>query len=376
METRKFLIVGAGWTGATIARKLAEDGHKILVRDLNNHVAGHAWDTPSKKYGIMTHIYGPHIFHTFNEEVFKFVTKFGSFYQEQPVVSVFIKETGKTYTTPFNFELIDDLVSNPENLKKKLLEAFPNRERVTVLEIINHDDEDIKKYGELLFEIDYRPYTAKQWGRDPEEVDPTVLERVPIYLGYQEKYFVDPYVGFFKEGYTGVINNILRHENITVELGKKVLKDEIFEYNNNGWEVVYTGALDELFDYKYGHLPYRSLKMTYQEIDQKNMFGRHSVVAFPYDKTVTRITQAQRLPIAETDKTVLIIEEPVEHIPNKTHPYYPINNEKNNKLHEKYIKLAKEKGIKYCGRLADYKYYNMDQVVEAAIRYYEEELKL
>lgn len=375
MEAKRYLVVGAGWAGSTIARKLAEDGSKVLVVDRNGYVAGHAHDKPSEKYGIMTHVFGPHIFHTYKEKVFQFVSQFGDFFYEQPVISVFIEETGKTYKTPFNFELLDDLSPSPEATKKALLEAFPGRERVTVLELINHKDRLVSDYGKLLFKVDYQPYTAKQWGREPEEVDPTVLERVPVFMGYQEGYFEDTYVGFFKEGYTKLMENMLHHKNISVELNREISKEEIFQYNNDGWTVIYTGALDELFDYRYGHLPYRSLKMTYKESAKKDVYGEHSVIAFPRDKTVTRVTQAQRLPIIEDcEQTVLVIEEPMEHIPGKTHPYYPINNEENNNLHKKYVDLANETGIKFCGRLADYKYYNMDQVIETALKYYEEEL--
>jgi UDP-galactopyranose mutase len=292
---------------------------------------------------------------------------------------------GALLPSPFNFKAIDMLY--PENeadfLKKALLHEYPRQNMVTIVTLLKSEVPQIRKFAELLFELDYRPYTAKQWGISPEEIDVSVLQRVPIILSYENSYFDDPYQCMPKYGFTYFFKDLLNHPNIKILINTDANKLIHLHENSvsvDGFDtdvtVVYTGAIDEFLNYRFGHLPYRSLIFKYQDKDVDS-FQPVPVVSDPKAVGYTRITEYKKLPVQICDeKTVIAVEYPVAYHSEHTaelEPYYPIITNDNQKLYEKYAKALKSvKNLYLCGRLANYKYYNMDQAIIRAFEVFDE----
>lgn len=368
-----YVIVGCGISGVTIARILAESGHKVEIWERRNHIAGNMHDFIDE-YGILVHQYGPHIFHTSNQAVWDFVNRFEEWKPFKLVCGA--TWAGKYTPTAFNFKTIDTFFppEKAEMLKKKLLEAYPGRDSATVVEVLENPDADIRGYAEYLFQNDYAPYTAKQWGVSPSEIDPSVLKRVPLRFSYDESYFTDKYEAMPVHSYTKMFENMLNHPNIQVKLGVEALdrlsiidckmrvdgKPEVC--------VVYSGALDELFEFKYGKLPYRSLRFEWKH-DDIDSLQEAPVVAYPQEPGFTRITEYKKLPIQCVKGTSYAIEYPLPYVPGEVNePYYPVLTVESQKQYEQYKALAdKVTNLICCGRLGGFKYYNMDQAVAAAI---------
>ncbi|MBO5746877.1 MAG: UDP-galactopyranose mutase, partial [Clostridia bacterium] len=335
-------------------------------------------------YGVLVHKYGPHIFHTNNEKVWDFVNRFEDWKPFKLVCGA--AWDGKYTPTAFNFKTIDTFYSEEDakKLKEKLLAAYPGRESATVVEVLQHEDPDIRGYAEYLFENDYAPYTAKQWGISPEEIDPSVLKRVPLRFSYNESYFTDTYEAMPCNSYTRLFENLLQHENITLKLGveakdKLVFKNgrvTVAEEENFDVTVIYTGALDELFDLQHGELPYRSLRFEWKHEDVDS-FQEAPVVAYPKEPGFTRITEYKKLPLQDVKGTTYAVEYPLPYIKGQTvEPYYPVLTESSQQQYDKYRKLAEGiENLVCCGRLADFKYYNMDQAIEAAMKVVDDLLK-
>lgn len=368
------LIIGCGLSGAVAARKYAELGKQVTIWERRDHIGGNMFDYVDK-HGFLVQKYGPHIFHTHNIDVFNYIQQFE---QWNPFHLVCGAEWSGKYTpTPFNFTTIDTFFS-PEKaakLKKKLREAFAEREFATVIEVLEHSDPDIRSYAEYLFQNDYAPYTAKQWGVSPSEIDPSVLKRVPLRFSYSEGYFDDPYQVMPKHSYTTFFENLLNHPNIQIELGVEALKHIIVKNNHiyvDGIEVdfpvVYTGALDELFGGIYGQLPYRSLRFEWK-YEEKDSIQPAPVVAYPQAEGYTRITEYKKLPVQDHQGTSYAIEYPLPYQEGKKlEPYYPVLTEESKIQYSQYKTLAdKIPNLISCGRLADFKYYNMDQALERAL---------
>lgn len=370
----KYLIIGCGISGATIGRILAEKGNTVEIWERRNHIAGNMYDYIDD-HGILVHQYGPHIFHTNNEKVWEFINRFEEWKPFKLVCGAVWD--GKYTPTAFNFKTIDTFygAEEAEKLKKKLLDAYPGRDFTTVVEVLEHPDPDIKAYAEFLFENDYAPYTAKQWGISPKKIDPSILKRVPLRLSYDESYFTDKYEAMPVHSYTEMFQNMLNHPNIIVELGiealdrLKIVNDSIII---NGREtekisVIYTGALDELLKYKYGELPYRSLRFEWKYEDKESLQNA-PVVAYPKELGYTRITEYKKLPIQNVNGTSYAIEYPLSYVPdNDTEPYYPVLTTESKVCYNKYLESVKKiKGLYTCGRLSDFKYYNMDEAINSA----------
>ena len=374
------LIIGAGICGSIIARKLAENNKKVLIMERRNHIAGNLYDEMDDN-GILVQRYGPHIFHTSSKEAYDFITKYHKWndYHHQPAVEM----DGVISPAPPDYTTIDLFYAGEEaeNLKKHLEEKFAGQETVAILELINCDDPIIKKYGNKLYEANYKPYTAKQWGIAPEEIDPGIFKRVPVRLNYRKGYFNDSYVCMPENGFTDFFEKLLEHQNIEIQLNadaNKLIKIDTDKkqivYNGKpvNMPVVYTGAIDELLEYRYGELPYRSLRFEYRT-ENTDSFQEASVTAFPKAQGYTRITEFKKLPPQNVPGvTTIMYEYPMQANKDEgNEPYYPIINDNNTASYKKYLAdLEGVSNLRLCGRLADYKYYDIDNAVMRALEVY------
>lgn len=370
-----FLVVGCGLSGAVIARHLAEQGKRVTVWERRNHIGGNMYDYVDE-HGFLVQKYGPHTFHTKEKKLYDYMCQYE---QWEPYKLTCGAVWGGKYTpTPFNFTTIDTFypVAKAEALKKKLTDAFAGRETATVVEVLAHPDPDIRGYAQFLFENDYAPYTAKQWGVDPSEIDPSVLGRVPLRFSYNLGYFDDAYEVMPRHSFTRFFENLLDHPNIRVELGVEALEHLKARENRlylDGKEldilVIYTGALDELFGGVYGQLPYRSVSFDwrYEDIDS---LQDAPVVAYPQEPGFTRITEYKKLPVQEKPGTSYAVETSLPYREGeKMEPYYPVLTEASQVQYAKYKAMADQiPNLIYCGRLADFKYYNMDQALDRALQ--------
>lgn len=368
------LVVGCGLCGAVIARHLAEQGKKVVIWERRNHIGGNMYDYVDE-HGFLVQKYGPHTFHTKEKALYDYMCRFEQ-WQDYKLTCGAVWD-GKYTPTPFNFTTIDTFFS-PEKaglLKEKLKTAFAGREFATVVEVLSHPDTDIREYAEYLFQNDYAPYTAKQWGVSPAEIDPSVLKRVPLRFSYDEGYFDDPYQVMPVHSFAKFFENLLDHPNIEVQLGVEALEHLQVRDGKlllNGKEtlfpVVYTGALDELFGGVYGALPYRSLRFEWKFEDKESLQDA-PVVAYPQEKGYTRITEYRKLPIQNKPGTSYAVEYPLPYREGeKLEPYYPVLTVESQKQYAKYKALADQiSNLVCCGRLADFKYYNMDQALEWAL---------
>lgn len=368
------LVIGCGLSGAVIGRALAEQGKKVVIWERRNHIGGNMYDYVDE-HGILVQKYGPHTFHTKKKELFDYMCKYEKWMDYKLTCGAV---WNNTYTpTPFNFTTIDTFYPKEKaaTLKEKLVSAFEGRSTATVVEVLQHPDKEIRDYAQFLFENDYAPYTAKQWGVLPSEIDPSVLKRVPLRFSYDEGYFDDEYQVMPQNSFTHFFKNLLNHPNIKVKLGLEAFD----RLTVNGQRlyidgmittipVVFTGALDELFHCIYGKLPYRSLRFEwkYKNIDS---FQAAPVVAYPQEKTFTRITEYNKLPVQIGKGSSYAVEYPIPYCDGQDiEPYYPVLTENSQQKYIKYKKLADQiPNLIYCGRLADFKYYNMDQALERAL---------
>lgn len=374
------LVVGCGFSGAVCARVLAEEfGMRVRIIDKRNHIAGNMYDEKDEQ-GILVHRYGPHIFHTNSDEAFSYIRPFSEWFAYEHRVLGKIKD--KLVPIPFNFKSIDMLfpAEKAESLKTKLPAAFPGREKVTVSELVGAEDAELGELGRFVFDYVFKNYTAKQWGTPVETLDSGVINRVPVVLSYDDRYFQDAIQMTPKHGFTALFENLLSHPNISVALGCDAKCHLTLDCNAGTMQFdgrpfdgicIYTGPADELFDYAYGPLPYRSLHMVFEHHD-KTAFQPASVVNYPNDGEFTRITEFKKLTgQKKSASTTVMYEYPRAYVRGSDEagiPYYAILNDENRKLHAKYAALAEKiPGLHLCGRLADYAYYNMDAAILAAL---------
>lgn len=372
-----YVIVGAGLSAAVVARCLADDGKKILIIERRNHLGGNLFDEKNED-GIIVQKYGPHTFHTNSDEVIKFVTKYAEF--EEYHLKCEVSMVNKITPSPFNFKTIDQFYdkNKAELLKDKLLKNYPQG-KATVVELLESKDEDIAEYANFLFENDYSLYTSKQWGISPKEVDPSVLKRVPVEFSYKDWYFYDKFEGIPMGGFMTLMNNLLNSPNISKVINEDAIRHITFEddyvlYDGIKQNIIFTGETDELFKYKFGKLPYRSLRFEYEKHNIKD-YQTSAIVAYPsHDYGFTRITEYTKLPYQNCEKTVIVKEYPLVYINgSNAEPYYPILTKDSQKSFEEYKKEAsKYKNLTLLGRLAEFKYYNMDQCVLNALNKYKE----
>ena len=370
------IIVGAGIAGATVARKLAEESNKkVLVLERRNHIGGNCYDKPDD-HGILIHEYGPHIFHTGDEGVREFLSRFTKWYDFGH--EVVAKVGDQLIPVPFNLNTLHMVYDKEkaERLEKKLIEEYGLDSRVPIMKLRESTDADVREIADYVYKNVFLYYTMKQWGQTPEEISPEVTGRVPVVISYDNRYFKDKYQSVPVDGFTPMFAAMLDHPNIEVRTGvdcSDVLDFEdgkiYFEKAEFTGDLVYTGALDELFDCKFGRLPYRSLNFQFEHLDQDS-FQDHSVVNYTVSEDFTRITEFKFLTgQKDTDGTTIVREYPFAYTGAQGEiPYYAILNAENEALYDKYRALTAHLDHFYLlGRLAEYKYYNMDAMARKAL---------
>ena len=375
------IIVGAGIAGATVARKLAEESNKkVLVLERRNHIGGNCYDKPDD-HGILIHEYGPHIFHTGDEGVREFLSRFTKWYDFGH--EVVAKVGDQLIPVPFNLNTLHMVYDKEkaERLEKKLIEEYGLDSRVPIMKLRESTDADVREIADYVYKNVFLYYTMKQWGQTPEEISPEVTGRVPVVISYDNRYFKDKYQSVPVDGFTPMFEAMLDHPNIEVRTGvdcSDVLDFEdgkiYFEKAEFTGDLVYTGALDELFDCKFGRLPYRSLNFKFEHLDQDS-FQDHSVVNYTVSEDFTRITEFKFLTgQKDTDGTTIVREYPFAYTGAEGEiPYYAILNAENEALYEEYRLLTEDfDKFHLLGRLAEYKYYNIDAMCRKAMELAEE----
>ncbi len=351
-----YLIVGAGYAGSVLAERLAQVANKkVLIIDKRNHIAGNAYDYYNED-GILIHKYGPHIFHTNSKDVFDYLSKFTEwhYYQHKVLASV----DGQMVPIPINLNTINALYGL--SLNSNEVEDFFASKAEDVKQIATSEDVVVSKVGRELYEKFFKGYTKKQWELDPSELDASVTARVPTRTNKDDRYFTDTYQAMPLYGYTKMFEKMLDHPNIKIMLNTDY-QDIIDEIRYK--KLIFTGPVDEYFNYCYGKLPYRSLEFKFETID-RDQFQQAGTINYPNDYAFTRITEFKHLTGQKHPKTSLVYEYPKA----EGDPYYPIPKMENTLLYKKYQALADQLTNTYfVGRLATYKYYNMDQVVAQAL---------
>ncbi|MEA2603280.1 MAG: UDP-galactopyranose mutase [Acidobacteriota bacterium] len=354
-----YMIVGAGFAGSVLAERLARgSGKKVLLVDRRSHIGGNAYDHYDDA-GILVHKYGPHIFHTNSREVFEYLSGFTKWrpYEHRVRASV----DGQLVPIPINLDTINQLYGlklNSMEVESFFASVAEPRDSVRTSE-----DVVVSRVGRELYEKFFRGYTRKQWGLDPSQLDATVTARVPVRTNRDDRYFSDTYQAMPLKGYTRMFENMLDHDNIKILLNTDYHElDGMIPYE----QMIFTGPVDEFFDFRYGKLPYRSLEFQFETINQE-WVQPVAVVNYPNQHLYTRSTEFKHLTGQEHAKTSLVYEYPRA----EGDPYYPVPRPENAELYKKYQALAEErKDVHFVGRLATYKYYNMDQVVAQALSVY------
>jgi UDP-galactopyranose mutase len=354
-----YLVVGAGFAGATIAERLAAHaGKKVLICDKRPHIGGNAYDVYDDA-GILVHKYGPHIFHTNSRDVFEYLSRFTEWrpYQHRVLACV----DGQLLPIPINLDTVNRMYGT--NYTSFELEAFFRSVAEPVEQIRTSEDVIVSKVGRELYEKFFRNYTRKQWGLDPSELDASVTARVPVRTNRDDRYFTDAYQVMPLHGYTRMFERMLAHPNIKVLLNADYRE---IEGTIPHAEVIFTGPIDEFFDFRFGKLPYRSLDFRF-ETRNAPVAQPGPVVNYPNENAYTRVTEFKYLTGQEHPKTTLVYE----FAKAEGDPYYPVPQPQNAALYRKYHELAEETpGVHFLGRLGTYRYYNMDQVVAQALTLY------
>ena len=368
MKKYDYLVVGSGLFGSTCANILNKNGKKVLVIDKRNHIAGNVYTENVE--GINVHKYGAHIFHTDYKDVWEYVNSFVEFnrYTNSPVA----RYKNEIYNMPFNmntFAKIWDDVFTPDDAMRHINEERKEMEGKTPQ---NLEEQAISLIGRTIYEKLVKGYTEKQWGRDCKELPAFIIKRLPVRLIYDNNYFNDRYQGIPIGGYTKLVEKML--DGIEVKLNTDYFANKE-EFNNMADKIIYTGMIDEYFDYKYGRLEYRSLKFDTKVLDVENFQGNAVVNYTGKEVPYTRVIEHKHFEsVKNNPKTVVTYEYPDNWTPEKD-AYYVINDEKNNAIAEQYRELAKkEKNVIFGGRLASYKYYDMDDVIKEAFEIMNNEL--
>ena len=350
------LIAGAGFAGSTVARQLAEAGHRVHLVDRRPHIAGNAFDELDA-HGLLIHRYGPHIFHTNSERVVEFLSRFTEWrHYEHRVLSVV---NGKHYPFPINRDTLHQLYGL--DLDEAGAGAFFERVREPRNPVRSSEDVVLNSVGRDLYEKFFLNYTRKQWGLEPAQLKAGVAARIPVRINTDDRYFTDTFQAMPLRGYTKMFERMLDHPNITVELGVDFA--DVRKRGNWG-RVIYTGPIDAYFDHRHGQLPYRSLRFEHEHLSNMVQYQPTGTVNYPNDHLYTRITEFKHLTGQQHTGTSIVREYPQA----KGEPYYPIPSDESEALFKRYQAAADaEHGVIFVGRLAEYRYYNMDQVVAAAL---------
>lgn len=351
-----YVIVGAGFAGATVAAQMARNfGKRVMLLDRRSHVGGNAYDHYDRA-GVLVHKYGPHIFHTNSRDVVDYLSLFTEWrtYEHRVLASV----DGKLVPIPINLDTVN--VLHGLNLTVGELEAYLETIAEKPASVRTSEDVVVSRVGRDLYTKMFRGYTRKQWGLDPSELDASVTARIPVRLNRDDRYFSDTYQVMPLHGFTRMFENMLDHPNITIMLNTDY-RDAMNSIRYR--ELVYTGPIDEFFDFRYGKLPYRSLQFRHETLNVKKL-QPVAVINHPNEHDYTRVTEFKHLTGQSHSKTSVVYEYPCD----GGDPYYPVPRPENAALYKQYEALAAQaQGVHFVGRLATYKYYNMDQVVAQAL---------
>jgi len=355
--TYDVLVVGAGFAGAVCAERLADAGKRVLLIDRRRHLGGNAYDEMDEA-GVRIHVYGPHLFHTNGKRIFEYLSRFTSwrFYEHR----VRAQLAGKLYPMPINRRTINELYDL--SLDEAGVGAFLERVREPRAPIKTSEDVVLSSVGRDLCEKFFRGYTRKQWGLDLSELSAGVAARIPTRTGDDDRYFADDFQFMPADGYTAMFRKMLAHRGIDIKLNL-----EYAAVRDQGLAdlTVYTGPIDAYFHFRFGRLPYRSLEFEHLHLPDVQLYQPVGTVNFPNDHEYTRITEFKHLTGQECAGTSIVREYPKA----AGEPYYPIPRPENEALYQRYRELANAQSrVKFVGRLAQYRYYNMDQVVGAALK--------
>ncbi len=378
-----YIVVGAGFAGSTVAERIANKLKKqVLIIDKRNHIGGNCFDYRNET-GIIIHKYGPHLFHTDDKNVVEYLSNFTDWHIYKHKVLALVE--GKKIHIPFNFESLEKLFPHHLSIKlqEKLLQYFKYGSRISVLDLKKHNDPDINFLGNFLYEKIYLNYTAKQWGKKPDEISEEVISRVKVIIGKNEGYFDDKYQMVPLNGYSQIFQNMLQNKYIKILLNtdfKEIIKIDIentkiyFLNQEFKGKLIFTGMIDELFEYRFGKLPYRSLKFHFKTLDQE-YFQEVATINYPNNYDFTRITEFKHIHPLQTPKTTIVFEYPEDYEIGKI-PYYPVFTQESTNIYQKYLYLSQKfNNLILVGRLAEFKYYDMDDIVKRALEIFEEKIK-
>ena len=357
-----YLIVGSGFYGSICAHELTKAGYKCLVIDKRNHIGGNCHT--ENRDGINIHTYGPHIFHTSNEDVWKWINQFVEFnnFTLRPVANY----KGEIYSLPFNMWTFNKLwgVTHPHQAKSIITEQSSE-----IGEPTNLEEQAIKLVGRDVYEKLIKGYTTKQWKKDPKDLPKEIIKRLPVRFNYDNNYFNDRYQGIPIGGYTQIFEKLL--EGIEIRLGIDYFKDELPKHN----KVIYTGPIDKFYNYQFGELEYKTTVFDHKRLENNNYQGTAMMNYTDIETPFTRCIEHKHFESIQSNITWITFEYPTEYKAKLTEPMYPVNDTENNSKYSKYKELAsQEKDIIFGGRLAEYKYYDMHQVIESALNFIKKEI--
>lgn len=366
MQEQPIIIVGAGLSGATLARKFAEDSEDVIVVDKRDHIGGNTYDFINE-HGVLMAKYGAHIYHDSDDETWEFVSRFTEWIPYEHRVKSYVE--GKLVTVPTNIDTYNEVLGENWTDGEKLRE-WVEAQHLEIIEPKNSEESALKRIGsDVIYEKMFKNYTKKQWDKYPSELDASVMERIPVRYDHNDRYFGDKYEGIPKQGYTVMARNMLDHENIKVILGRDYHDMDLPKPKL----LFYTGKIDTYFGEKFGKLEYRSIEFEHETHRKKN-YQDHAVINYPAEEVpYTRIIEHKKF-FGDEYQNLPVTTITREYSIAGGEPYYPVPNQTNRDLYEKYRAEAEkleEQGIYFIGRLASYKYFNMNQAVRAALDLYQ-----
>lgn len=384
MNKYDVIVVGCGYAGSVTAERFANLGKSVLVIDKRKEIAGNMFDYKDDN-GVNVHKYGPHIFHTNRLEVVNYLSQFTEWYPYEHRVLGYVNE--KLVPIPFNLKSIEMCFDEQTatNMKQVLIDTYGMEKKVTILELMKHENPVLQNLANFVFEKVFKDYTMKQWGLTVEEIDPMVTNRVPVHVSYDDRYFQDKYQQMPKNGYIEIFKKMLSHPNIEVRLNTEArtlldidVENKTIKFMGEPFsgKLIYTGAIDELLDYCFGALPYRSLEFDLQS--HKNIYQPVGTVNYPTpaeEHGYTRITEYKHMMEKLPENTTIAVEYSLLYDRNSSKgniPYYPIFTESNQIQYQRYVQACEGINNFYLlGRLAEYQYYNMDAIIYRSLQLFD-----